>query len=420
MQPTDSAGSRRNFLKKSSLAAAGLSVGLDAIAAPDFPKMNNHTALADTPGLFNLHGQVKSPVIISAVDILRAEGELFVRVTSKDGLTGITQANDRMENLHSMLNGMMVPFFTGKDARDLEFLVDEVYRVKSHYKYAGMPFWNCVGHVEVALWDLLGKTAAKPVHALLGKPVRTEVPVYLSSLTRETTPEQEAGDLAQKLAETGAKAVKIKVGGRMRNTPEDEKRTRALLPQLRNVLGNEITIYADANSSYSVEEGIAVGQFLEAHEVAIFEEPCPWEDYEANRQVAAALQKVKVAGGEQDSSVFRFKDIIQHRVYDVVQPDLYYNGGIIRGYRVAQLAAKASLGIAPHSPKADPLEAPFLHLASVLPNLEGFQEYPARAGKQPAWYTPHILVNDGKLAIPAGVGLGITYDEAVWKKAEKI
>ncbi len=88
---------------------------------------------ADAPGLFNLRGQITSPVPIAAVDIVRAEGELFVRVTSRDGVTGITQANDRMENLYSMLNGMMVPFFTGKDARDLEFLVDEVYRVNSHY-----------------------------------------------------------------------------------------------------------------------------------------------------------------------------------------------------------------------------------------------------------------------------------------------
>jgi L-alanine-DL-glutamate epimerase-like enolase superfamily enzyme len=325
-----------------------------------------------------------------------------------------------MENLHAMLTGMMAPFFTGKDARDIEFLVDEVYRVESHYKYAGMPFWNCVGHVEIAIWDLLGKTANQPVHALLGKQVRTEVPVYLSSLTRETSPEQEARELAGQLAATGAKAIKIKVGGRMRNTPEDEARTRKLLPQLRNVLGDGVTIDADANSSYTVAEGIAVGKFLEAHHVAIFEEPCPWEDYEANRQVTAALRKVKVAGGEQDSSIFRFKDILRTRVYDIVQPDLYYNGGITRAYRVAQLAAKGGMGIAPHSPKADPLEAPFLHLATVVANLEGFQEYPARPAEQPAWYTPHLLVKDGRLTVPPGPGLGIEYDEAVWKKAERL
>ncbi|CAA9297844.1 MAG: hypothetical protein AVDCRST_MAG56-5274 [uncultured Cytophagales bacterium] len=132
------------------------------------------------------------------------------------------------------------------------------------------------------------------------------------------------------------------------------------------------------------------------------------------------MRKVKVAGGEQDSSIFRFRDIIHTRVYDIVQPDLYYNGGIARAYRVAQLATKAGMGIAPHSPKADPLEAPFLHLAAVLPNLEGFQEYSARPGKQPSWYTPHMLVKDGILAVPAGSGLGIAYDEILWKKATKL
>lgn len=358
--------------------------------------------------------------MITSVEIVRAEGKLFIRVISKEGVKGITQCNDRMENLYSLVKGMMVPFFAGKDARDIEFLVDEVYRVESNYKYAGMPFWNCVGHVEIAIWDLLGKTAQLPVHALLGKQVRTQIPVHLSSLTRETTPAEEAEELAGKLAQTGAKAIKIKVGGRMRNLPKDEERTRKLLPQLRKVLGDSVTIYADANSSYTVEEGISIGKFLEEYNVAIFEEPCPWEDYEGNRQVASALNKVKVAGGEQDSSVFRFREIIQKRVYDIVQPDLYYNGGITRTYRIAQMAAQSNMGIAPHSPKADPLESPFLHLASIISNLEGFQEYPARTGEFPSWYSPHMLVKNGQLTIPPGPGLGITYDEELWVKAKKI
>lgn len=406
---------RRHFLHATWQAGLlALTPGGRAHAAPRAPFGQAQ------PGSFGLHRLIAAPVVIAAVDLVRAEKQLFVRVTSKDGLTGTTPCNQRMENLHSMLTGMMTPFFTGKDARDIEFLVNEVYRVESHYKYAGMPFWNCVGHVEIAIWDLLGKTANQPVHALLGKQVRPEVPVYLSSLTRETSPEQEARELAGQLAATGAKAVKVKVGGRMRNTPEDEARTRKLLPHLRHVLGDAVTIYADANSSYTVAEGIAAGKFLEAHDVAIFEEPCPWEDYEANRRVTAALRKVKVAGGEQDSSIFRFKDILRTRVYDIVQPDLYYNGGITRAYRVAQLAAEAGMGIAPHSPKADPLEAPFLHLATVVANLEGFQEYPARPGPQPAWYTPHVLVQGGRLTVPPGPGLGIQYDEAIWKKAERL
>jgi L-alanine-DL-glutamate epimerase-like enolase superfamily enzyme len=98
---------------------------------------------------------------------------------------------------------------------------------------------------------------------------------------------------------------------------------------------------------------------------------------------------------------------------------MYYNGGFIRCMQVAQMAAKAGRGIAPHSPKADPLEAAMLQFTSVVPNLEGFQEYPGNPGKQPHWYSPHFKINDGKLPILTGPGLGVTYDEDIWKKAEK-
>lgn len=412
---------RRNFLQ-TSVKGAALALGSSSLLSACASRAATASGVTVSEPELNLglHQKFTSPVKISAVHIVRAKGELFVRVMSADGAMGITQANQRMENLYSLLNGMIVLFFVGKDARDLEFLVDEVYRVNSHYKYAGMPFWNCVGHVEIAIWDMLGQIARQPVHALLGRQVLTEIPVYLSSLTRETTPRQEAEELAAALARTGAKAIKIKIGGRMKNTPEDEQRTQALLPQLRQTLGDGVTIYADSNSSYTAEEGIRIGLFLEDHGVAIFEEPCSWEDYEGNRRVTAALTKTKVAGGEQDSSTLRFQDIIQRRVYDVVQPDLYYNGGLIRTMRVAQMAAQAGLGAAPHSPKADPMEAPFLHLASVIPNLEGFQEYPARPGKFESWYEPNILIKDGHLTVPSGPGLGISYDPALWVQAKKV
>jgi L-alanine-DL-glutamate epimerase-like enolase superfamily enzyme len=84
------------------------------------------------------------------------------------------------------------------------------------------------------------------------------------------------------------------------------------------------------------------------------------------------------------------------------------------------MAANAGRGIAPHSPKADPMEAAMLQFASVVPNLEGFQEFPANAGKQPGWYAPHFDIINGKLQIPTGAGLGVTYDDGIWKHAEKV
>jgi L-alanine-DL-glutamate epimerase-like enolase superfamily enzyme len=159
---------------------------------------------------------------------------------------------------------------------------------------------------------------------------------------------------------------------------------------------------------------------LEDFGIDIFEEPCVWEDYESNQKVNKALKKIKLAGGEQDTSLFRWKDICKNNVYDILQPDLYYNGGIIKALQVAEMAHQFGKKIAPHSPKADPLALPFLHFICLIPNAYGFQEYPARPAKQPAWYTPHINLKEGKIAVPEGIGLGVTYDNDIWARAKVI
>ncbi len=406
---------RREFIINMTCASAAALANFTARALPPFLL---HSAVN------NITNRIKSiitaPVVIENIELLSTQGQLFLRVHARDGATGITMCNERMENLHSLLKGLVIPFYLQKDARDIESLCEEVFLDERNYKYGGMPFWNCAGTVEIAIWDLLGRIARKPVYQLLGEQKRTEIPIYLSSLTRNTTAEQEVTFLQQQLEESGASAVKIKVGGRMRNTPEAEARTQALVPLARKMLGDNITIYADANGSYIAEEGIRIARLLEAHGVDVFEEPCAWEDYNANRQVNKTLTTMKLAGGEQDTSYFRFKEIAETEVYSILQPDVYYNGGILRTLKIAMLAAKYNKYFAPHSPKADPLHAPFSQLMALAPAVYGFQEYPARPNKQPNWYAPHILVENGELPVLTGAGLGIEYDETIFAKAQRL
>ncbi len=362
-----------------------------------------------------------TPIIIKSIELLKWKDHHFVVVTSVDGVKGITLTNTRIDYLYGIFNGLVKPFFLNKDARQLEQLVDGVYRDERNYKFSGMPFWNCVGHIEVAIWDLLGKTDNKPVHQLLGKQLRTEVPMYLSSLTRDNKAEEEVEKIKENLSISGCKAVKIKVGGRNGTDAKAEARSHQIVQLLRKH-SDTLTIYADANSSYDVKQGIAMGKFLEEHDVDIFEEPCPWEDFESNKKVADALKKIKVAGGEQDTSYYRFEWYCQNNGLDILQPDTFYNGGILRGLAVSKLAEKYKKGFAPHSPKSDPLEAPFLHLAAVSPALYGFQEFPLTAvvKKQPDWFGPYFTIKDGKLPISNELGLGIQYDETIWNEVEKI
>jgi L-alanine-DL-glutamate epimerase-like enolase superfamily enzyme len=393
---------RRNFLQQTITTAAG------AALLPQW--------------LCAASGAKENAIIIKSVQLLQWQKQLFVVVTDANGRKGITLCNQRMEFLSGIFNGLVAPFFVNKDARTIRQLVDDVYKEERNYKFSGMPFWNCVGHVEVAVWDLLGKIENKPVHQLLGTQLHTELPMYLSSLTRDNAAEAEVEKLLAALQTTGCKAVKVKVGGRMGNNASAEKRSYDIVKLLRKKAPASLTIYADANGSFDVKEGVAMGRFLEDNGVDIFEEPCPWEDFESNRRVNVALKKIEVAGGEQDTSFYRFEWYARNHGLDVLQPDTFYNGGITRTLRVAKLCQQHKKYFAPHSPKADPLEAPFLHLMAVAPAVYGFQEFPLSGvgKKQEGWWGPHFSLQNGKLSVPAGAGLGIEYDEEILKEGRVV
>lgn len=400
-------GNRRLFIKQSFYSA--ISLGL-------YPLLPGETF-----SFIKSEKSVSYPVVIQSVDLLKWRNHHFVVVTSADGVQGVTLANTRIDYLYSIFNDLVKPFFLGKDARQLPQLIDGVYRDERNYKFSGMPFWNCVGHIEIALWDLLGKIEDKPVYRLLGTPLRKQVNVYLSSLTRANSAEEEFEKIIQRLALSGCRAVKIKIGGRMGTDEKADARSYKIVKLLR-LHSDSLIIYADANGSFDVKQGIAMGKFLEEHNADIYEEPCNWEDFEANKKVRDAMTKIKIAGGEQDTSYYRFQWYCSNKGLDVLQPDVFYNGGMLRTYQIAQLADQYKVGFAPHSPKADPLAAPFLHLASVAPALYGYQEYPlSGVGQtQPDWYEPKFEVKDGKLNIPEGPGLGIRYDPVILHEATKL
>lgn len=367
--------------------------------------------------MIDLHALIASPVMISSIDALRVRKHYLVRVRTADGCEGVVTTNDRLAYLWTILEAFVAPFFLGKDARDLPKLVDKVYTFRSAYKLAGIALWNPVAYVELAALDLLGKIARKSAGALLHTVLRTEIPVYLSSLHRDTTPEEEVAWLAERLAETGATAVKLKVGGRMNhNLDAFPGRTEQLIPLARKVFGDDIVIYVDANGSYDAAYAIQMGALLEDYGVAFFEEPCPWQEYMQTKQVADALD-LPVAGGEQDSSLPQFQWMLDNRVVDVVQPDMMYNGGMLRNLQVASWAAQQGIPVMPHSPKVGSEAAAVLHFASVVPNLGPHQEFNGEFSPAVSWTTPRFEIQNGAVPVPTRDGLGVDYDPDIWREA---
>jgi L-alanine-DL-glutamate epimerase-like enolase superfamily enzyme len=119
-----------------------------------------------------------SPLVIESIELLRKDREYIVRVRSKDGAEGVAVTNDRAQYLYPIFNGLVVPYFIGKDARDLESHLFEVYRYRSNYKLQGLALWCPVAWVEFALLDMIGRVSGKSFGQLFGGVIRQEVRFY--------------------------------------------------------------------------------------------------------------------------------------------------------------------------------------------------------------------------------------------------
>ena len=166
-----------------------------------------------------------------------------------------------------------------------------------------------------------------------------------------------------------------------------------------------MVIQADSNSSYDPPKAIEVGRLLESIKAVHYEEPCPF-DHLADTKLVADTLDIPVALGEQEYSDRRFRWTIANRAADIIQPDLFYYGGMIRSIKVARMAEAAGLPIALH------LSGGFgfvymLQFGSCVPNLAKYQEYKLGVEHYGNWFDPAIRMKDGKLMVPSGPGVGI-------------
>jgi L-alanine-DL-glutamate epimerase-like enolase superfamily enzyme len=364
---------------------------------------------------------IETPVTVASMELLRNRRNFLVRVRSTDGAEGLAVPNCmHMVHTYPIFLNRVAPSFVGKDARRLEPLLWDLYRRDDNYKYQGLALWVCVAAAEFALLDLLGKVAGKSVADLLGGSRRRDIAVYRASGNRGNTPEEEVAYLKRIVAESGARALKFRLGGRMsKNADSLPGRTERLIALVREAFGPEMTLYADANSSYDAENAIRIGRLMEEHGYAFYEEPCEFDRLEDTKAVADAL-RIPIAGGEQESSEYRFRWAIANRGLDVVQPDLHYYGGLIRSLRVARMAHEAGLLCTPHMSGSGLGYLDAAVFASLIPNPVPFTEYKGSADIPVSSASSSLKVEGGMVRVPSGPGFGITIDPAFVREAVEV
>lgn len=415
--------SRRNFFKASSLVGASSVLAHQGMAAKEGLSPEEVDVelrrIEDTPVL-RLE-QVKEPLKIQSIELLREGKSHLLRTRATNGLEVITVPHQgKIGSLAPILIGSVIPVFVGRDARDLETLLWDVYRHNDNYKMQGLAFWVAVAAVEMGLLELLAHASQKPFGELFGEIKKRDIDIYFASGTRGNKPEAEIEDLKKLVAESGTRALKFRLGGRMsRNQDSLPGRSEALIALARKTFGDSMTLYADSNSSYDTKEAIRIGRIMEAHGYGFYEEPCEFDDLWSTKVVADQL-KIPVAGGEQEYSMHRWRWMIANRGVDIVQPDLHYGGGFIRAVKVARMAAHVGMPVVPHMSGGGLGYVEVVHFASFVPNSGPFMEFKGGTQIPVHCETSNLKPKNGTVQCPKGIGFGITIDHDFVHRAKVV
>jgi L-alanine-DL-glutamate epimerase-like enolase superfamily enzyme len=262
---------------------------------------------------------------------------------------------------------------------------------------------------------MMGRIAGKSIGELIGEIHHQEIEVYQATEYRDRPVEESMELIKRDVAENNARALKIKIGGLMFETEDlhakaPPGRTEAMIPLVRETFGDDMVLYADSNGFYSVEEAIRAGRLLEEYNYQFFEEPVPFHWYEETKQVADSLS-IPIAGGEQEFSLHGFRWLIANDGLQIVQPDFFYFGGMVRSMKVALMASEFGKSCTPHMSGGDLGFLYMMHFASALPNAMPHHEFKGfRTNIVFECPTSPLQSDRGVVKVPSGPGSGVNID----------
>ena len=334
-----------------------------------------------------------------------ARSSILAEVFTDAGITGWGQGTG------SLSESDIQRHVIGKDPFDCEVIWDALNNARNLRNV------GATSGVDIALWDIMGKALGVPVYRLLGGAFRDRIPCYASGLFRKDRPDntQALMDEAKGYVDQGFPAMKMKVG---LGKAYDEKNVAAV----RKAIGDDILLSVDANLAYDVGTAIEVGRKMGAYDLFWYEEPITRDDVAGYVEIRRALG-MRIAGCEGLQGRWAFREFIQRRAVDIVQPDIAIVGGFTEARKVVAMASDY-IQVMPHMWGTVVCLAATLHWQASIPDaLDSVNPIPSffecdmtENGLRTELAKEPILPVDGYLAVPQGPGLGIEIDRDVLER----
>jgi L-rhamnonate dehydratase len=307
-------------------------------------------------------------------------GWLVVEVFSDDGLVGIGNAALAPQLTKQAIDLYLKPLLLGQNPWDIEFLWQHMYRKTLAFGRKGIGM-VAISAVDIALWDLLGKAAKQPVFRLLGGRTKPRIPVYASRLYAT-----ELGELAaeaMRYKHDGFKAMKLRFGWGPVDGAAGMQRNVDLVRTVRETVGNEIDVMADAYMGWTLDYAKRMLPLLEPFQLRWLEEPVIPDDIQGYAELKS-YGRIPIAGGEHEFTLFGFRDLLQARALDYIQFDTNRVGGITQARKIVALAEAHGIPVIPHAGQMHNYHVVMASLNS--PMAEYFPMVDVEVGNELFWY----------------------------------
>ncbi|MBW1697428.1 MAG: mandelate racemase/muconate lactonizing enzyme family protein [Deltaproteobacteria bacterium] len=342
-------------------------------------------------------------------------------VVTDRGISGLGEAfyfGGPADIAAAIMKDALGPLLIGKDPFDTCVIWDSLYNYTRDQGMKGLTL-SAISGIDIALWDIKGKALGLPVYKLLGGAYRNRARVYATGLYEPQNASNIADALAQEALgykKEGFTGMKLKIGYGIRT---DLKYIKAV----REAIGEDLYLMVDANHAYNAAEAIRLAREMERFDIYWFEEPVPPEDVDGYLEVKQN-SSILITGGECEYTRYGFRELINRRAVDILQPDLCATGGFSEMMKIIAMASAANVPVIPHVWGTNVGLAASLQLFAALPHFperrfpqEPFFEYdrsphPLRQGVT----REKFVTEQGYLKIPDGPGLGVSLDMDFIKK----
>lgn len=342
-------------------------------------------------------------------------GDVIVTIETTSDITGVGHGTWATGAIATIIGETLSKLLIGEDPGRREELWEKMYRATIPFGRRGAAI-EAISAIDIALWDIAGKDAGKPVYELLGGPVKDEIPCYASNL--HPVSHEKLEEEAIEYAEAGFEAMKL----RFKYGPEAGRRgmqeNERIVETVRDAVGDDIMIAADAYMGWDVRYTKKMVKRLEPYDMAWIEEPVIPDNIDGYAEIREDAN-MPISGGEHEFTRWGHKELLEREAVDILQPDVHRVGGITEMKKISDMAETCDIPVIPHVGTNPTLQfiaaSTNSPMAEYFPVPEWFRREHQEEGKDTT-YSDVIYQNspepdDGAIPLPDRPGAGMELNE---------